>query len=88
MQRWRIRITGRVQGVGFRWFTTRAAERLLVAGFVRNERDGSVVCEAEAAKTQLDAFVAALRRGPPAAHVDDLQCEPMPPRGDSGFAVQ
>lgn len=89
MPRFRILVTGRVQGVGFRWFVARAAARHGIAGFVRNEPDGSVYCEAEAeAQPALNAFVADVRQGPPGSRVDDLALTPEPPsRGASGFRI-
>ena len=69
----RVRVHGRVQGVGFRWHTRRRARALGLAGFVRNLPDGSV----EVAWRGSDEGVAALRdwlsRGPPGARVDDVQ---------------
>jgi acylphosphatase len=73
-----IRIMGRVQGVGFRWFTERAAERLGVRGHVRNLRDGSVEVLAQATSEALAAFRAELSDGPRAARVDDIQVTEVP----------
>ncbi len=58
--RYDITFTGRVQGVNFRWTTCRVAQRLSVAGWVRNEPDGSVHCVAEGEPQELDAFVKAV----------------------------
>jgi len=69
------RITGRVQGVGFRNFTRRRARRLGVTGWVRNERDGSVRLEAEGPRTALDSLVDAVHRGPRMAQVEDVEVD-------------
>jgi acylphosphatase len=71
----RLLITGRVQGVGFRYALQSEAERLGLAGWVRNRRDGSVEALAQGAPQALDALAAWARRGPPAAQVTDLRIE-------------
>ena len=68
----RFVVTGRVQGVGFRWFAARAARSLGVAGWARNHDDGSVEVGAAAAGATLDAFEAALKRGPRGSRVDGV----------------
>lgn len=68
-----LRITGRVQGVGFRWFTRKAADDLGVRGSVRNRPDGSVELHAEGAGSVLERFEGRLRRGPPGARVDGIE---------------
>ena len=65
-------IRGRVQGVGFRWFAQREARRLEVSGFVRNRADGAVEVEAEGDRASLESLVQALRHGPRAARVTDV----------------
>jgi len=67
-----VRVRGRVQGVGFRWFVTERARSLDVKGFVRNLPDGSVEIEAEGDPRALDRLLEAVRRGPPAASVADV----------------
>ena len=69
----RYRITGRVQGVGFRFFARTAARRLGVQGWVRNCADGSVEALAVGSQDQLQAFEEALRRGPAAGHVSAVE---------------
>jgi acylphosphatase len=62
-------VSGRVQGVGFRWFVMREATRLDLAGYVRNLPDGSVEVVAEGPPAGLASLESALRHGPPAARV-------------------
>jgi acylphosphatase len=81
----RLRVTGRVQGVWFRASAEREAVRLGVAGFARNERDGSVVVEAEGAPAAVEAMVAWCRIGPPRAEVVSTTVESIPPLGGRGF---
>jgi acylphosphatase len=69
-RRWIIR--GRVQGVGFRWFVMREAERLKLSGFAQNLPDGSVEVVSEGPEEALEALEAQLRRGPSHARVDDI----------------
>lgn len=68
----RFRVTGRVQGVGFRAFTQRSAFRLGVQGWCRNTTDGAVEGEAFATPDALTAFLALLDQGPPASRVQRL----------------
>ena len=72
------RVHGLVQGVGFRWFVGRQAERLRVQGWVRNLRDGSVEVVARGPAADLHVLHEALRRGPSAARVDRVE-ELQPP---------
>ncbi len=66
-------VTGRVQGVGFRWFVENEASKIGIAGWVRNRQDGSVEVLASGTKPQLDALYDVLRRGPRAARVDNVE---------------
>ena len=75
----RIRLTGRVQGVGFRWFVRRAAQDLDLTGQVRNLPDGRVEIEAAGAPDRLDALRERLRQGPPGARVTHLEEEELSP---------
>lgn len=85
----RIALRGRVQGVGFRYFTRGAARKLGLAGWVRNEPDGSVTCEAQGEPTSIEEFTAMVRRGPRFSRVDDLSVEPLSVEeaSESGFAI-
>ncbi len=73
----RYRLSGRVQGVGFRFFTRRAAEKLGVDGWVRNRLDGAVEVMARADPFTLDAFETMLQRGPMGARVDEIEKETL-----------
>ncbi len=60
----RFVVSGRVQGVGFRWFVRNAARELGLTGWVRNLADGRVEAEASGPPEALDAFERRLREGP------------------------
>ena len=66
-------VTGRVQGVGFRWFVLQAARRLGISGDVRNLRDGAVEIRARGAADDLGALLEEGRRGPDGARVDGVE---------------
>jgi acylphosphatase len=68
-----IRVAGRVQGVGFRYFTHDVARRLGLAGYVRNERGGSVRIYAEGPRASLEAFLRQMERGPAGADVREVR---------------
>ncbi len=74
-ERLSARITGRVQGVGFRNFTQMRARQLGATGWVRNKSDGSVRLEAEGPRAALDELLDAVHEGPRAARVEDVDAE-------------
>jgi len=81
-------ISGRVQGVGFRYFTQAVAAREGLHGWVRNLPDGCVEAAAEGEADAMDRFERALGHGPPGARVEQLEIEHTVPVGrDTGFAV-
>src|SRR5882724_1585440 len=59
-----IRIHGKVQGVGYRFFATRVARRLGLKGYITNTRDGSVEAAVEGEKSAIDEWVEELKEGP------------------------
>ena len=74
-------VTGRVHGVGFRYFALREAQALGLVGWVANMPDGSVRCVAEGPRERLDDLVARLNDGPPAAIVENVSVAWMPATG-------
>jgi acylphosphatase len=73
MQARRLRIEGRVQGVGYRDWLVREAERLGIEGWVRNRSDGTVEALLQGSEEAVEALVAWARRGPRGARVSDVQ---------------
>jgi len=85
----RFFVSGRVQGVGYRYFAWEAAERFGVTGYAKNLRDGRVEAYAIGTSGQLRDFARELRRGPPLAsvrEVSELDAEVLP-AFTSGFSV-
>ena len=82
-----VRVTGRVQGVSFRWYTQQEARRLGVRGWVRNEPDGSVAAHLEGDEEAVDALVAWVHRGPSGASVRHVAVTDAGPTGAGGFEV-
>ncbi|HUT23420.1 MAG TPA: acylphosphatase [Sumerlaeia bacterium] len=77
-------VSGMVQGVGFRYYALREAERAGVSGWVRNRRDGAVELEAQGEEEALEAFLAAVRRGPAFSVVRRMDVTPIPESERSG----
>ena len=73
----RLRIHGRVQGVGYREALCGEAERRGVAGWVRNRTDGSVEALVQGEDARVAELIAWARRGPPASRVDEIHIEPV-----------
>ena len=85
----RYLISGRVQGVGYRYFAQSAAEREGVAGWVRNLPDGRVEALAAGEPEAVDRFAGWLKNGPRHSHVDAVEVTAVTPAGDnSGFSIR
>jgi len=84
----RLVIGGRVQGVGFRWFTIEQARTEGVSGFVRNLPDGRVEAMVEGNAESVDRVERALRRGPRGARVEAVEVEATVPEGCKGFTIR
>ena len=81
----RALVSGRVQGVGFRWWTRARALELGLVGHAKNLDDGRVEVDAEGPRAAVDALVAALRSGDTPGRVDDVVTSSLEPVGRSGF---
>jgi acylphosphatase len=83
-----LRLRGRVQGVGFRWFVRVHARRLGLAGYVANLRDGSVEVAASGEREKLDEFSRVVRRGPDGAEISTVEELPPPDNLEGPFAIR
>lgn len=86
----RLRVHGRVQGVGFRYFVVQRARELGVAGWVRNRTDGTVEALVWAEEDTLDRLLAVIREGPRWGRVDRLDAVVERNAGDrpAGFGIR
>lgn len=75
-------VTGRVQGVSFRWYTEKRAAELGLTGWVRNQDDGSVRLEAQGPAEAVDQLVAWLHEGPAHARVDGVRVDAIETRAE------
>jgi len=83
-----ILIRGRVQNVGFRYFTFQTARMLNLKGYVKNELDGSVYIEVEGNEADMKTFIKTLKKGPSWAKIDKVYVSPIPVRGFKDFIVK
>ena len=74
----RFLVSGRVQGVGFRYFVRIEGQREGLLGWVRNRLDGRVEIECEGDQEAVARFEQAIRQGPPGARVDEMTAETLP----------
>lgn len=83
-----LRLRGRVQGVGFRWFVRVHARRLGLAGWVANCADGTVEVAASGSPDKLSELERIVRQGPDGAGVSDVEDLPLPDDLESPFAIR
>jgi acylphosphatase len=83
-----VKVTGRVQGVSFRWYAQQEAERLGVGGWVRNEPDGSVGGHFEGDDQAVEAMVEWCRHGPSYAAVRNVAVTETQPTGTDTFDIR
>ena len=89
LKRVSVLVAGRVQGVGYRYFTEDAANHFGLTGWVSNRYDGSVELEAQGEPSDIEEFLARLRMGPPLSHVVDLQINDLPVEaGEKDFEIR
>jgi acylphosphatase len=82
-------VSGRVQGVGFRYFTEAEAAREGIHGWVRNLPDGRVEISAEGEADAIERFERHISHGPRGARVSDVQVhEELPEHRTTGFSVK
>ncbi len=84
----RLRIEGRVQGVGYRVFVERNAAALGLDGWVRNRRDGGVETVVSGSADAVDEIIARCKDGPPASRVDRVEVLPEDGAVSPGFSVR
>ncbi len=84
----RLLISGRVQGVGYRAWMVAEAERLGIAGWVRNRTDGTVEALVDGEEDAVEELLRACRRGPRLARVDAIKEVQADPPGSPGFRVR
>jgi acylphosphatase len=84
----RLEISGRVQGVGFRYSMREEAARRGVRGWVRNRRDGSVEALAQGEAAAVEALVDWARRGPPGARVTGVRASAVEEAALDGFELR
>ena len=84
----RLRISGRVQMVGYRAWAIEAATDLGLRGWVRNRRDGTVEAVVSGPADAVEAMIAACRRGPPAARVAAVEVAEDDDEGSAGFTAR
>lgn len=83
-----LKITGRVQGVGYRAFASRVAKNLNLAGYVKNMVDGSVYIEIEGPQEKVDNMVLQCKKGPGWAYVENVNLTTAPLQSFSEFKVR
>jgi acylphosphatase len=83
----RVRITGRVQGVGFRYWTERVAAELGLSGRVRNRRDGTVEAQFSGSPEDVAEMIERCRDGPPSAKVASIDIVEGAAEPSPGFQV-
>lgn len=81
-------VSGRVQGVGFRYFVRTTAVRLHLTGWVRNTPDGAVECVARGQADKLALFSDELQKGPPLAKVTGVTERQAPDLTLEGFEIR
>ena len=87
MDCYRVLVTGRVQGVGFRYLAQQEAHRLGVQGWVRNLVDGCVETWVEGEPDAVRALISWLEHGPDHARVDSCEAQPRPAAGHTTFEI-
>lgn len=88
MKTLQLKVIGRVQGVGFRYYTNKKANEFNIKGFVQNKADGSVFIEAIGEELDLETFVAWVHKGPMWARVQKVIQSEIPHRDFKDFQIR
>lgn len=88
MRTLQIKVLGRVQGVGFRYYTNKRATEFDIKGYVKNMTDGSVYIEAEGEDSVIKTFVSWCERGPAWSRVSGLKISEIPFVGYEKFEIK
>jgi len=83
-----FRVTGRVQGVSYRYFASKMAAELGIKGWIRNLPDGSVEGVAEGEEDVLKRFLSWCKEGPPLANVEEIEIKPVSIEGYKEFSIR
>ena len=84
-----VQVFGRVQGVGFRYFTQHLAIEHQIVGWVRNEEDGSVLIDAQGTEDSIRHFLEKIEDGPsPFASVENMKIEDLEPTDYKRFSIK
>ncbi len=85
----KVTVHGQVQGVGFRWFVQREAQKLQVFGYVKNLHNGDVEAELQGGRDQVEVLIKKIRTGPGFSRVEDVIEEPKAYIGEYGaFSIE
>lgn len=88
MNAYRIVIRGIVQGIGFRYFTRMMANRFSIYGWVRNCADGSVEIHCEGEESNLQKFLAEIKKGPAGLVIESMEVKEAAPDFYYGFEIR
>ncbi len=83
-----VTIIGKVQNVGFRYYTRKMAQSLSVNGFVKNLSDGSVYTEAEGSSADIELFIEYCKKGPEWSRVEEINIQEIPFQDHIGFSAK
>lgn len=83
-----LKVFGKVQGVGFRYYTHKKANELGLKGYVKNKPDGSVYIEAEGAENNINELIRWCQDGPSWARVTKVELQEIPLAGLSNFEIK
>ncbi|MFH7903748.1 MAG: acylphosphatase [Candidatus Aenigmatarchaeota archaeon] len=82
---YKMKLYGKVQGVGFRFFLSKHAERLNIKGYAKNLEDGSLECWFEGEEENVKEIIELAKRGPPLAKVKKYEIEKVIPKNFESF---